>query len=221
MIDIRATQRTGVPIGPRKIGLNDPCFFLPEAGVTHNGSLDMAFRLVDAAFRTEANGVKFQTFVSKQVISATAPKAAQRETTGTAESPLELLKKLEFPLHVFKEIQGYCKSVGVLFLSTPFEESSVEPGEFAAMVGGFGIIEGALEDRCKRTLPDEHDTVAVGGKCLVSAREFARGRVLTEHEIAIRRQGNGLAPALLSQLIGRRLSRDVPDGELLQGEMFS
>lgn len=122
-----AKQRDEVSIGSWIIGPNRPCFIIAEAGVNHNGSREMAFRLVDAAVRAQANAVKFQTFVSEQVISAAAPKAAyQRETTGSEESQLEMVKKLEFPPEIFGEIQNYCKAAGILFLSTPFEESSAD-----------------------------------------------------------------------------------------------
>lgn len=163
----------------------------------------MAFRLVDGALRAEANAVKSQTFVSEQVISATAPKAAyQRET------PVET-------------IMGRCLRATDRNLPGRDHRASLERGEFAAVVRGIRTVESALGDRCKPTSPEELDTAAMGSESLVSARELARGTVLTEHDIAIRRPGNGLAAALRSQLIGRRLSRDVPEGELFQGEMCS
>ena len=65
-------QRGEVSIGPWRIGPDQPCFIIAEAGVNHNGSREMAFRLVDAAVHAQANAVKFQTFVSEQVISAAA-----------------------------------------------------------------------------------------------------------------------------------------------------
>ena len=137
-------QRREVSIGPFRIGPNHPCFIIAEAGVNHNGSREMAFRLVDAAVRAQADAVKFQTFVSEQVISAAAPKAAyQRETTGSGESQLEMVKKLEFPPQVFGEIQSYCKSAGILFLSTPFEESSADVLE-ALDVPAFKIPSGEI-----------------------------------------------------------------------------
>jgi N,N'-diacetyllegionaminate synthase len=133
-----------VAVGPRNIGPNQPCFVIAEAGVNHNGSPERALRLVDAAVRAGADAVKFQTFIAEQVVSPTAPKAAyQRETTGIGESQLEMVKKLEFPPHVFGDIQHYCQSVGILFLSTPFEESSADLLE-ALAVPAFKIPSGEI-----------------------------------------------------------------------------
>lgn len=133
-----------VSIGQFKIGPNQPCFVIAEAGVNHNGDLDMALRLVDAAVRAEAHAVKFQTFVSEQVISVAAPKAAyQLETTGAGETQLEMVKKLELPPNVFKDIQAYCNSVGIMFLSTPFEESSADVLD-ALAVPAFKIPSGEI-----------------------------------------------------------------------------
>lgn len=346
-----------VSFGRFKIGPSHPCFVIAEAGVNHNGKLETAFQLVDAAVRVNADAVKFQTFVSEQVISAAAPKAAyQRETTGKAESQLEMVKKLEFPPHVFAEIKKYCESAGILFLSTPFEESSadllesldvlafkvpsgeitnfpflehvarkgrpmivstgmsdldevraavevirscgnsqiillhcvssypaspdnvnlrsmhtlaqefsvpvgfsdhtmgieialaavalgatviekhltldrtmqgpdhrasLEPDEFAALVRGVRLVERALGDGRKAPTADELDTAAVARKSLVSSRALAKGTILTADAVAIRRPGTGLAPALRSRVIGRRLNRDVEPGEILSWEMFS
>jgi N,N'-diacetyllegionaminate synthase len=356
-VDALSTQRSEVAIGQWKIGPNQPCFVIAEAGVNHNGSTEMALRLVDAAVRAGAQAVKFQTFIADQVISATAPKAAyQRETTGSGESQLEMVRKLELPPHMFADIQHYCQSAGILFLSTPFEEASadllealavpafkiasgeitnfpflehvalkhrpmivstgmsdleevraavevirncgnpelillhcvssypaspssanlramhtlahefsvpvgfsdhtlgievtlaavvlgatviekhltldktlsgpdhrasLEPEEFAAMVRGIRVVESALGDGHKRPSPEELDTASVARKSLVSARTLARGTILTEDAIAIRRPGTGLAPSMRSQLVGRRLSHDVQAGEVLKWEMFS
>lgn len=355
-VDLLSPQKA-VSFGRWKIGSDFPCFVIAEAGVNHNGSVEMAFRLVDAAVRAKADAVKFQTFISELVISSAAPKAAyQRETTGSGESQLEMVKKLEFPPHVFAEIKKYCESAGILFLSTPFEESSadlleslgvlafkvpsgeitnfpflehvarkgrpmivstgmadldevraavevirgsgnleivllhcvssypacpesvnlrsmhtlakefsvpvgfsdhtmgievplaavalgakviekhltldrnlagpdhrasLEPDEFAALVRGIRIVESSLGDGCKQPTRDELDTAAVARKSLVSARGLIRGRILTEEDIAIRRPGTGLAPSMRSKVIGRRLSHDVPPGEILNWEMFS
>ncbi len=351
------SSRQSVSFGQWQIGSNFPCFVIAEAGVNHNGSVELALRLVDAAVRAQADAVKFQTFISEQVISSAAPKAAyQRETTGSAESQLEMVKKLEFPPHVFAEIKQYCDAAGILFLSTPFEESSadllesldvlafkvpsgeitnfpflehvarkgrpmivstgmadldevkaavdvirksgnleiillhcvssyparpeavnlrsmhtlaqefsvpvgfsdhtmgievplaavalganviekhltldrtmpgpdhrasLEPDEFVSLVRGIRIVESSLGDGCKQPSPDELDTAAVARKSLVSARSLIRGTILTDGDVVIRRPGTGLAPSMRSKVIGRRLSHDVPPGEILKWEMFS
>ena len=71
-------------------------FIIAEVGVNHNGSLEMAFQLIDVAVAAGADAVKFQTFKAEKVIAANAPKAGyQKETTGSDESQLEMVKKLE------------------------------------------------------------------------------------------------------------------------------
>jgi N,N'-diacetyllegionaminate synthase len=118
---------TPVLIGERMVGPGAPCLVIAEAGVNHNGSLDMALRLVDAAAEAGADVVKFQTFKSEQVVSPVAPKANyQLETTGSSESQLEMVKKLELPPAAFADIQQHCHRRGIVFLSSPFDRDSVD-----------------------------------------------------------------------------------------------
>lgn len=98
---------------------------IAEAGVNHNGSLDMALQLVDAAAEAGADIVKFQTFKSESVISRSAPKAEyQKTTTGQVESQLEMVKKLELSTESHRKIITHCECRGIKFLSTPFDEVS-------------------------------------------------------------------------------------------------
>lgn len=120
-------KATIVSIGQRKVGVGEPCFVIAEAGVNHNGSLQLARELVDVAVKAHADAVKFQTFKSEKVCSPGAPKATyQVQTTGGDESQLEMGKKLELPFEGFRELQAYCKSKGLLFLSTPFDYDSAD-----------------------------------------------------------------------------------------------
>ncbi|MEL7656828.1 MAG: N-acetylneuraminate synthase [Bacillota bacterium] len=97
-----------------------------EAGVNHNGSIENALRLVDAAVAAEVNIVKFQTFRSEKLVSRFAHKADyQKKSTSADESQLEMLKKLELSAEQFRTIRDYCKSKGILFISTPFDEDSL------------------------------------------------------------------------------------------------
>jgi len=102
-------------------------FIIAEAGVNHNGERDLAFALVDAASEAGADAVKFQTFNAQEVASADAPKATyQTETTGAAESQLEMLQRLELPHALHHELVAHCINRGISFLSAPFDASSLE-----------------------------------------------------------------------------------------------
>ena len=101
-------------------------FIIAEAGDNHNGSFDLALKLVDAAVSSGADCVKFQTFVTEEVISKNAEKADyQKQATGSKESQFEMVKKLELPFSQFKEIKLYCKQKDIIFLSTPFDLKSI------------------------------------------------------------------------------------------------
>jgi N,N'-diacetyllegionaminate synthase len=102
-------------------------FVIAEAGVNHNGSLEMAFQLIDVAVAAGADAVKFQTFTAEKVIAINAPKADyQKESTGSDESQLEMVKKLELdePAHI--QLYQYCRHKGIQFLSTPFDLESID-----------------------------------------------------------------------------------------------
>lgn len=102
-------------------------FIIAEAGVNHNGSLKMALELIDAAKEAGADAVKFQTFKSGAVISMDAPKAEyQKTTTGTSESQLDMVRKLELSAEDHIQLLQHCEKRGILFLSTPFDLQSAE-----------------------------------------------------------------------------------------------
>ncbi len=102
-------------------------FIIAEAGVNHNGSLDMAKRLIDVAAEAGADAVKFQTFHAEQVVSRHAPKAEyQSRTTGEAESQLDMLRKLELTDCDHEVLIAHAKARGIAFLSTPFDLPSLQ-----------------------------------------------------------------------------------------------
>jgi N,N'-diacetyllegionaminate synthase len=118
---------TPVLIGQRTVGPGLPCLVIAEAGVNHNGSLDMALRLVDAAAEAGADIVKFQTFKSEEVVTPHAPKADyQLQNTGATESQLDMIRKLELPDDAFRTIQAHCRERDIAFLSTPFDHRSAD-----------------------------------------------------------------------------------------------
>lgn len=105
----------------------DKVIIIAEAGVNHNGDMAMARDMVRAAREAGADYVKFQTAVPELVISSIAPKAAyQEETTGTGESQLEMCKRIHLPLTAYAELAELCRSVGIGFMSTPFDLVSID-----------------------------------------------------------------------------------------------
>lgn len=106
---------------------NKKVIIIAEAGVNHNGSYELAIKMVDEAKRAGADYVKFQTAKPELVISTFAPKAEyQKETTGTAESQLEMCKAIHLPLADYKPLKEYCDKVGIGFMSTPFDLVSID-----------------------------------------------------------------------------------------------
>ena len=100
---------------------------IAEAGVNHNGDLDYALRLVDAAADAGADYVKFQTFNASQLVSADAKKANyQIENTNETESQLEMLKRLELSADQHNKIISYCEQRNIKFFSTAFDEALLQ-----------------------------------------------------------------------------------------------
>ena len=109
------------------------CIVIAEAGVNHNGSLDLALRLVNAAVAAGADVVKFQTFKASCLASRNAPKALYQQTTTDADaSQLEMLRKLELSEANHKKLISHCQQQNIAFLSTPFDFPSID---FLASLG--------------------------------------------------------------------------------------
>lgn len=101
---------------------------IAEAGVNHNGDIDLARRLIDAAAEAGADFVKFQTFKAKNLVSESAMKADyQKKNTGEADpSQYKMLKKLELDEAAHIELKAYCETKGIRFLSSAFDEVSID-----------------------------------------------------------------------------------------------
>ena len=103
-----------------------PVTIIAEAGVNHNGSLEMAKEMARVAKACGADIVKYQTAVPELVVSKFAEKAEyQKQTTDAAESQLEMIRKLHFPFDAHRELKEYCDSVGIQYLSAAFDIPSV------------------------------------------------------------------------------------------------
>lgn len=102
-------------------------FIIAEAGVNHNGDIELAKKLIDAAKDAGADAVKFQSFKAEKIVSKNAKKAEyQKTTTDDKESQFEMIKKLELDYKKHKELIDYCKTKGIQFLSSPFDLDSIQ-----------------------------------------------------------------------------------------------
>lgn len=99
-----------------------PTYIIAEAGVNHNGDLNLAKQLIDVAAEAGADAVKFQTFRAEQLVSRNAPKAEyQARTTDKAESQFEMIRKLELTESDHEMLIAHAQARGITFLSTPFD----------------------------------------------------------------------------------------------------
>lgn len=102
-------------------------FIIAEAGVNHNGSIDIAKRLIDAASKIGANAIKFQTFKAENLVIKNAKKAKyQKKITNAKESQFRMLKKLELSIEMHEELIFHCKKKKIIFLSSPFDIESID-----------------------------------------------------------------------------------------------
>ena len=103
-------------------------FIIAEAGVNHNGSIELAKKLIDVAVEAKVDAVKFQTFKTELCISKDAKKADYQveNTKNATETQFEMVKKLELSEDMHYELLSYCKSKNIMFLSTPFDHDSIE-----------------------------------------------------------------------------------------------
>lgn len=102
-------------------------FVIAEAGVNHNGNIEIAKQLIDAASEAGADAVKFQTFQADSLVCRTAKKAEyQLETTDRTETQYDMLKKLELTPQMHRELIEHCIKRNIMFLSTPFDLESIK-----------------------------------------------------------------------------------------------
>ena len=109
------------------VGPGERVFVIAEAGVNHNGDPELARRLARTAADAGADAVKFQTFDAERLASEDSPKAAyQLQTTDPGESQRQMLRALQLPESEYEPLARFCAELGIVFLSTPFDELSVD-----------------------------------------------------------------------------------------------
>lgn len=116
-----------IQISRKLIGFDQPVFIIAEAGVNHNGKIELAKKLVDIAVDAGADAVKFQTFKGEDVVTKNAKMAKyQEKNLGKSETQLEMIKKFELPYEKFFDIKNYCDKKGIIFLSTPHSDDAID-----------------------------------------------------------------------------------------------
>jgi N,N'-diacetyllegionaminate synthase len=116
-----------IQIGNRRIGTGEPCYVIAEAGVNHNGDLDLARRMIDVAAESGADAVKFQSFKTSKLVTDGAAKASyQTRKTNASESQSDMLRRLELDESAHVALMSHCATRGIEFLSTPFDEESAD-----------------------------------------------------------------------------------------------
>ena len=335
---------------------DDGVFIIAEAGVNHNGSLDLARRLVDAAKAAGADAVKFQTFRAEALVVRSAHKAEyQRRITDAKESQFDMLKRLELDAPAHADLMEHCREIGIIFLSSPFDDqsadmldamgverfklgsgeltnlpllghvaakrkpiimstgmatldevatalatfrsngaddvtllhcvteypcpsdqvnlramvtmraafgvpvgysdhtdgtnvaiaaaaigavviekhftldrgmpgpdhkASLEPADFGRMVQAIREVSLALGDGIKRPAACELANIPIARKSVVTVRAVSAGAIITREDLAIKRPGNGIAPADLEKIVGRRAMRDLAADEVITWKSF-
>jgi len=116
-----------IQIGNRLIGLGHPCFIIAEAGVNHDGDLEKAKRLIDVAVEAKADAVKFQSFHTDKLLLLDLDKCQyQKVGDGEQGTYAEMIRRLEISQPMHHELFDHCQKKGIMFLSTPFDEESVD-----------------------------------------------------------------------------------------------
>lgn len=107
--------------------MKNKIFIIAEAGVNHNGSIDLAFKLIDTAKEAGSDAIKFQSFRAEKLVTKVAEKAEyQKMMTDSSESQFEMIKKLELTVDDHIKLIEYCKKTGIMFLSSPFDLDSID-----------------------------------------------------------------------------------------------
>lgn len=135
-----------INIGGKGIGLGHQTFIIAEAGVNHNGNLNIAKEMIDVAVKAKVDAIKFQTFKTENLMIKDTPKAKyQKDPKHPEENFYKLLKKLEFSFDQFVELKQYCDLKEIIFLSTPFDNDSVNFLE-QLNIGAYKISSGDFDN---------------------------------------------------------------------------
>ncbi|MBE7414466.1 MAG: N-acetylneuraminate synthase [Deltaproteobacteria bacterium] len=146
-------------------------FIIAEAGVNHNGSMENALQMVDAAAEAGADAIKFQTFSAERVVTRRAEKAAYQVNTTKTGPQLEMLKRYELDEKMHLRLIERCRERGIRFLSTPFDLKSIE------LLSGLGLDILKIPSGEITNLPYLRKVGGLGKKVLLSTGMSEMGEV--------------------------------------------
>lgn len=115
-----------VRIASRRVGPDHPCYIIAEIGVNHNGDLPTAHKLIDLAVACGADAVKFQTYITDELVLPDAQQAEYQMHSVGKKSQAEMLRDYELPFSAFVELQAHCARLKIDFISTAFDPASLE-----------------------------------------------------------------------------------------------
>lgn len=116
-----------ITLGERVISADSPCYIIAEIGINHNGNPGLAHQLIDAAINAGVDAVKFQTYVTDELVTHQAAQADyQVNNTGSKNSQADLLRQYELPFPVFTELYDHCRESHIDFISTAFDPVSLD-----------------------------------------------------------------------------------------------
>jgi N,N'-diacetyllegionaminate synthase len=115
-----------IRLGNRSISQDHSTYVIAEIGVNHDGSLDLAHKLIDLAHMSGADAVKFQTYVTDELVRVDARKAAYQLASSGEGTQADMLRKYELPFDAFVELKLHCDRIGIDFISTAFDAPSLE-----------------------------------------------------------------------------------------------
>jgi len=142
-----------IRIGKRQVGPGCDTYIIAEAGVNHNGSLDLALEMIDAAHEACADAVKFQAFIPEELVSREAGLVSYQKDTGAA-TQLEMLRAVRLSPDDFARLAAHARDVGIEFLATPFDDASldmlVDLGVAAIKIASPDLVHFPLIERAAR-----------------------------------------------------------------------
>ncbi len=172
-----------ITMGNKLIGKGEPVFIIAEAGVNHNGQLELAEKLVDVAVKAGVDAVKFQTFKAEEVATKNACIAGyQEKNVGEKENQQMMLKNLELDYRDFKKLKKYCDRKEIIFLSTPHSVDAIDFLE--DLVPAYKIGSGDLTN-----IPFLKK-IAVKGKPVILGAGMSTIKEIKEAVDAVRDEGN-------------------------------